>query len=76
MFGLRSAPSRHRQWEQEMPAFVADDEELAAVMTYLRREWGHAVEPVDPGRVALRRTLKFRPKGPYTREELELVYGE
>jgi mono/diheme cytochrome c family protein len=76
MFGLRSAPSRHRPWEQEMPAFVAGDEELAAVMTYLRREWGHAVEPVDPGRVALRRTLKFRPKGPYTREELELVYGE
>jgi mono/diheme cytochrome c family protein/glucose/arabinose dehydrogenase len=30
----------------EMPALAATDNELAALTTYLRREWGHAAEPV------------------------------
>ncbi|HEX6886113.1 MAG TPA: c-type cytochrome, partial [Planctomycetota bacterium] len=31
----------------EMPALAATDAELAALTTFLRREWGHAAEPVD-----------------------------
>ena len=30
-------------WDAEMPAWVADDVDLAALLTYLRREWGHGV---------------------------------
>ena len=27
-------------WDMEMPAFAATDEDIAAVLTYIRREWG------------------------------------
>ncbi len=37
-----------QNWDAEMPAFVAKDEDLAAVATFLRREWGHGVDPVTP----------------------------
>ena len=34
----------------EMPGLgVLDDEQIAAVLTYLRREWGHTAPPIDPG---------------------------
>ena len=33
----------------EMPAFGAlNDDQIASVLTYLRREWGHTAAPVDP----------------------------
>jgi len=35
-----------RTWDAEMPALVAGDEDLAAVATYLRREWGNGADPV------------------------------
>ena len=34
-------------WQLEMPAYVASFEDLAAVATYVRREWGHGADPVD-----------------------------
>ncbi len=40
-------------YELEMPALgVLDDEQIAAALTYVRREWGHAFDPVDPAFVA------------------------
>ena len=39
---------RGQRWEGDMPAWNASDEDLAAVLTYLRREWGNGVEPVTP----------------------------
>jgi mono/diheme cytochrome c family protein len=37
----------------DMPAWGAlDDDSLAAIFTYIRREWGHAAAPVDPATVA------------------------
>ena len=42
-----------KKWELEMPPlFVLDDEQIASLMTYTRREWGHSASPVDPALVA------------------------
>jgi mono/diheme cytochrome c family protein len=30
---------------------VFDDEQIASIMTYVRREWGHTASPVDPSEV-------------------------
>src|SRR5690606_3735363 len=35
-------------WDGEMPAHELGDEDLAGVLTYLRREWGHGADPVSP----------------------------
>lgn len=39
-------------WNMEMPAWTANDEDTAAVLTYIRREWGHGAEPVAPATIA------------------------
>ena len=39
-------------FEMDMPALgVLDDEQIASVLTYVRREWGHTFEPVTPATV-------------------------
>jgi mono/diheme cytochrome c family protein len=35
-----------------MPALgILDDEQIASALTYVRREWGHTFDPVDPAMV-------------------------
>ena len=76
LYGLQHEPGSEGLWMQEMPAFQADDETLAALATYLRREWGHGAEPVEPQLVeGMRAALESR-KGPWTRAELGRHYGE
>jgi mono/diheme cytochrome c family protein len=42
-----------RTYELEMPSMgVLDDEQLASILTYIRRDWGHTASPIDPGDVA------------------------
>jgi mono/diheme cytochrome c family protein len=55
----------------EMPNLaVLDDRQVASVLTYARREWGHAADPVDPETVAkVRAQVKGRPDA-WTEEEL------
>ena len=39
-------------WELEMPGLpFFDDEQIAAVLTYIRRDWDHAADPVNPATV-------------------------
>jgi mono/diheme cytochrome c family protein len=39
-------------FELDMPALgVLDDDQIAAVLTYVRREWTHRFEPVTPAKV-------------------------
>ena len=33
-------------WDQEMPAVAGTDRDIAAILTYIRREWGHTGGPV------------------------------
>ena len=56
-----------------MPPVQLSDERMAAVLTYVRRAWGHAVSPVD---VALIREVRGASTGrsrPWTEAELEAV---
>ena len=49
---------------------VLSDEQIAAVLTYIRREWGQTGSPVDPAAVARIRPLIAERKRPWTAEEL------
>ena len=41
-----------REHTGDMPAFKAlEDEQLAAILTYVRREWGHPASPIDAAAV-------------------------
>jgi mono/diheme cytochrome c family protein/glucose/arabinose dehydrogenase len=57
--------------ELEMPAWTAGAEDLACVLTYLRREWGHGAEPVEPALAAAVLTAVGARSLPYTLAELE-----
>jgi mono/diheme cytochrome c family protein len=61
------------RWEGEMPSVSFSDEDLAAILTYVRREWGHGAEPVLPATIArVREATKGRTQ-PWTLAELEQV---
>jgi mono/diheme cytochrome c family protein len=49
------------------------DEQIAAVLTYIRRDWGHAATPVDAGVVSKVRALTTDRTRPWTNAELEKV---
>ena len=54
-----------------MPAFATTPaEDLAAIMTYIRQEWGHNASPVDPGLVGKIRVMSQGKITPWTVEEL------
>jgi mono/diheme cytochrome c family protein len=49
---------------------MLSDEQIAAVLTYVRREWGQTGTPVEPARVAdVRKATAGRPR-PWTNDEL------
>lgn len=52
------------------PRGVLSDDQIAAVLTYIRREWGHTASPVTGPEVREVRGLTSRRKGPWTDEEL------
>jgi mono/diheme cytochrome c family protein/glucose/arabinose dehydrogenase len=51
-------------------AGTLSDEQIAAVLTYIRREWGHTASPVDPADVTETRGLTSMRKTPWTDQEL------
>jgi hypothetical protein len=46
------------------------DEQIAGVLTYIRREWGHTASPVSPADVTETRGLTSTRKTPWTDQEL------
>lgn len=58
-----------------MPALGVglDDEQIAGVLTYLRREWGHTASPVDPATVKEVRALTGSRTTPWTDAELKTL---
>lgn len=59
------------KWQLEMPGLpIFTDEEVAGILTYIRREWDHTGTAVSPSFVAnVRAAIKDRTK-PWTAEEL------
>ena len=49
------------------------DDQIAAALTYIRREWGHTASPVGPSTVAEVRALSTGRTRPWTNEELARV---
>jgi mono/diheme cytochrome c family protein len=47
-----------------------DDEKVAAVLTYIRREWGQGGSPVEPAAVAGARRASTGRAQPWTTDEL------
>jgi mono/diheme cytochrome c family protein len=60
-----------RRFGMEMPATgVLGDDQLAAIFTYLRREWGHTASPVPPDQVKQIRTAIAHRQDAWTEAEL------
>ena len=54
-----------------MPAMgTLDDQQLAAILTYIRSAWGHAASPIAPEAVARVRAESEARRTPWTRDEL------
>lgn len=58
-------------WNMDMPALAGSDEDLAAILTYIRREWGHGADPVHPDTIAAIRALTDDREEPWTETELK-----
>jgi mono/diheme cytochrome c family protein len=52
------------------------DEEIASVLTYVRREWGQTGAPVDPAAVAAIRMSTAGRTRPWTNDELMALTKE
>jgi mono/diheme cytochrome c family protein/glucose/arabinose dehydrogenase len=58
-------------WELEMPPVnVLSDDEIAALLTYIRREWGHTASPITPGYIAKVRQATESREEAWTEPEL------
>jgi mono/diheme cytochrome c family protein len=58
----------------EMPPLAAvDDAQLAAVLSYVRRAWGHEAEPVSPAQVAAVRASTADRKSAWTEDQLSEI---
>lgn len=58
----------------DMPAFGGlADEEIAAVLTYIRQEWGHSAAPIEPAQVAAIRAAAAGHSGAWSAEELRWI---
>lgn len=60
--------------DRDMPSLkVLPDEEIAAILTYIRSAWGHAAGPVTPADVAGIRAATADRQAPWTEGELKEV---
>jgi putative membrane-bound dehydrogenase-like protein len=60
-----------------MPAMgTLDDQQLAAILTYIRRAWGHDAAPISPDTVARVRAGSAGRKAPWTVNELSTSGGQ
>ena len=60
-----------KNYQLEMPPLsILSDEQIASVVTYVRREWGHTASPVDAAKVASVRTETSSRSAAWTEAEL------
>ena len=64
------------KWQLEMPGLpILSDEDVAGVLTYIRREWEHSESAVEPQQVAAIRTATKNRAKPWTAEELQKPFN-
>jgi mono/diheme cytochrome c family protein/glucose/arabinose dehydrogenase len=72
LFGMEGELARlHTNAGQDMPALGASDEDIAAVLTYIRREWGNGADPIDAETVRSVRAANSSRKMSWRASELE-----
>jgi mono/diheme cytochrome c family protein len=73
--GLRGPIHVKKQtFELDMPSLgVLEDEQIANVLTYVRKEWGHSFSSVDPGSVKQIRDATAQREDAWTEEELKKI---
>ena len=54
---------------------VLNDDQIAAVLTYVRREWGQDGSPIDPATVRQVRAATAERSRPWTADELAKIVG-
>ncbi len=60
-----------KNWELEMPPLnILPDEDIAGLLTYVRREWGHTASPVSPELVEKIRAQTAERESAWTEAEL------
>lgn len=72
LHGLRGPIKvKGQEYEQDMPPLaILDDDQIAGVLTYVRREWGHSFSPVEPATVKKIRDETAKREDAWTAEEL------
>lgn len=58
-------------WDGQMPALAMEDEDIAAVATYVRRAWGQGADPIRPDLVRRVREGTSDRRLPWSIEELD-----
>lgn len=65
---------RDQQWDLHMPGLgyggAIDDQEIAAILTFIRRAWGNRADPVPASVVSKTREAAADRKFPWTAQEL------
>jgi len=72
--GLQGPVSvKDQLYNGNMPAFSSrlDDDQLAAVLSYIRQEWGNAADPISPSSLADIRKATAQRSAPWVVEELK-----
>lgn len=72
LHGLRGPIKvKGQEYEMEMAALgILDDDQIAGVLTYVRREWGHSYPPVESATVKKIREETVKREDAWTAEEL------
>ena len=73
LHGARDAFTiKGQKWELAMPAFgeALENQQIADVLTYIRREWGHTAAPVTTNAVAAIRASEAKREDAWTEPEL------
>ena len=64
-----------KEWNLAMPNMGAalSDDDLAAVLTYIRQSWGNKASPVTPEQVKAVKAKVGNRSQPWTAQELEAI---
>ncbi|MEP6663880.1 MAG: cytochrome c, partial [Verrucomicrobiota bacterium] len=75
LHGLRGTITvKGKSYDMEMPSLnVFDDDQIAAILTYIRREWEHGATPVEPSTIKKIRATTARRNEAWTEAELQKV---
>jgi mono/diheme cytochrome c family protein/glucose/arabinose dehydrogenase len=72
LHGVRgSITVKGKKYDMDMPPLsVLDDEQIANILTYVRREWGHTASPIEPAAVAKIRADNAKREDAWSEAEL------